>query len=216
VVTLFGDANSGNVHKVAMVLHRAGIPYRRVDVAQSRGEPRRPEYLALNPIGKVPAVRLPDGDVLTESGAILYWFGRDTDLWPAGERARAEVLRWMFFEQYNHEPTLAMIRYLARYVARPDEHAARIAELGPRAAFALAVMERELCARPFIAGAACTLADFALYPYTRWADEAAIDLAPYAAVRAWLARVESEPRFLPLRSEGATEVLTFEQYFARD
>jgi glutathione S-transferase len=106
-----------------------------------------------------------------------------------------------------------MIRYLARYVPNPHEQAVRIAELVPRAAFALDVMERQLRARPFMAGATCTLADIALYPYTRWADEADIDLTPYAAVRAWLARVESEPRFLPLRAEGATQVVTFEQYF---
>jgi glutathione S-transferase len=213
LVTLFGDIESGNVHKVAMVLHRAGVPYRRVDVAQTRGEPRRPEYLALNPIGKVPAARLPDGDVLTESGALLYWFGSGTELWPPGERARAEVLRWMFFEQYSHEPALATMRYLRRSTARGSDQSAPAAELAPRAAWALDVMERQLAGRSFIAADACTLADVALYPYTRWADEAGVDLAPYGAVRAWLARVEAEPRFLSLRAEGAVEVLSFEQYF---
>ena len=203
MVTLFGDLESGNVHKVAMILHRARVTYRRVDVAQSRGEPRRAEYLAINPIGKVPAVCLADGDVLTESGALLYWFGRDTELWPTGERARAEVLRWLFFEQYNHEPTLAGIRYWRRFSPHPEKRSGRIAELAPGAGLALEVMERQLATCPFITGSACTLADLALYPNTRWADEADIDLGPYGAIQAWLARVEEQPRFLPLRTEGA-------------
>jgi glutathione S-transferase len=106
LITLFGDLESGNVHKAQMILRRIGLPFRRVDVAQSRAEPRRPEFLRLNPIGKVPVVLLENGDVLSESGAILYYFAKDTELWPNDTRAQAEVLRWMFFEQYSHEPTL--------------------------------------------------------------------------------------------------------------
>ena len=98
MITLFGDLESGNVHKVQMILRRVGLPFRRVDVAQRGGEPRRPEFLRLNPIGKVPVVLLENGDVLSESGAILYYFAKDTELWPEDTLSQAEVLRWMFFE----------------------------------------------------------------------------------------------------------------------
>ena len=99
MITVFGNLESGNVHKVQMLLHRLAIKFRRVDVAQPRGEPRRPEYLKINPIGKVPAVIFEDGDVLTESGAILYYFAQGTKLWPGDRRAQAEVLRWMFLQK---------------------------------------------------------------------------------------------------------------------
>jgi glutathione S-transferase len=120
MITIFGTLESGNVHKVQMLLHRLEIVFRRVDVAQPRGEPRRAEYLKINPIGKVPSVMLEDGDVLTESGAILYYFAQGSRLWPGDRRAQAEVLRWMFFEQYSHEPALAVMRYLVHFADGPS------------------------------------------------------------------------------------------------
>src|SRR5687768_13482401 len=101
--TLFGDLNSGNVHKAQMILCRVGISYRRIDTAQTRSEPRSREFLNINPMGKVPVVLLEDGSVLSESGAILFFFGNGTSLWPSDIKDQAEVLRWMFFEQYSHE-----------------------------------------------------------------------------------------------------------------
>jgi len=94
MITLFGNLESGNVHKAKMILRRVGLPFRRVDVSQARGEPRRPEFLKLNPIGKVPTILLDDGDILSESGAILYYFAKDTELWPEDIGAQTEVLRW--------------------------------------------------------------------------------------------------------------------------
>ena len=112
MMTLFGNLESGNVHKVQMLLHRLEIPFRRVDVSQPKGEPRRAEYLKINPIGKVPSLMLEDGDIITESGAILFYLAQGSKLWPGDRRAQTEVLRWMFFEQYSHEPALAVMRYL--------------------------------------------------------------------------------------------------------
>ena len=213
MLTLFGDLESGNVHKVQLLLHRLEVPYRRVDVSQSRGDTRRPEFLSLNPIGKVPALMLDDGDVISESGAILYLFGAPTALWPAGDRARAEVLRWMFFEQYSHEPALAVLRYLRRFAGRPAA-ADRLQDLAAAAARALRAMETQLRAQPWIARDCPTLADYALYPYTRWADEAEVDLAPYPAVTRWLEAFESLPRFLPLRTDGAVRAISLAAYAA--
>lgn len=214
MITLFGNLESGNVHKVQAILYRIEVAYRRVDVVQAAGHPRTEKFLALNPMGKVPAVRLDDGDVITESGALLYWFGRGTELWPADERARTEVLRWMCFEQYSHEPALAVMRYLRRFAPPSDDNARRVRELAPRAHQALQVMNARLASSVFVTGDTCTLADMALYPYTHWSDQSGIDLTAYEHVRRWLARVEAEPRFLAAGVEGATEVVSFDDYFA--
>jgi glutathione S-transferase len=215
MITLFGNLESGNVHKVQMLLHRFDIPFRRVDVSQPRGEPRRPEFLKINPIGKVPAVVLEDGDILTESGAILYYFGQGTMLWPGDRRAQAEVLRWMFFEQYSHEPALAVMRYLIHFADGPQRNKQRLEELRPRAESALEAMDRQLKAWKFIAAETVTIADYALYPYTAWAHESGVRLDDYAAIRRWILQIESEPKFLPLMREGAKHVLSFAEYFEK-
>jgi glutathione S-transferase len=213
VLTVFGNLESGNVQKVQMLLHRLEIPYRRVDVSQPRGEPRRPEYLKVNPIGKVPSVMFEDGDVLTESGAILYYFSQGSKLWPGDRRAQAEVLRWMFFEQYSHEPALAVMRYLIHFAEGPAQHRQRLEDLKPRALNALMAMEHQLKMWKFVAAEAVTIADFALYPYTAWAHEAGVELDGFPAIRRWLGQMESEPRFLPLMQDGADETLSFADYF---
>jgi glutathione S-transferase len=213
MLTLFGNLESGNVHKVQMILARRGLPFRRVEVAQVRGEPRRPEFLALNPMGKVPALLLEDGDVMTESGAILYHFAEGTPLWPEGRRAQAEVLRWMFFEQYSHEPALAVLRYLRNYTPEPARHEARLTELRPRAHFALNAMQARLGGASWLAGDGPSIADYALYPYTRMANESGLELEEWPSLSRWLARVEAQPGFLPVYAEGAAETVGFDAYF---
>ena len=214
MLTLFGNLDSGNVHKVQMILARRGLPFRRVDVRQDRGEPRDPRFLALNRMGKVPAVRLDSGDMLSDSGALLFYFAQGTTLWPNDARHQAEVLRWMFFEQYNHEPTLAVIRYLKRFATVPGQYATRIAELLPKAEFALGVLEQRLGQADWVAGIGATIADYALYPYTRMAGEIGIDIARWPAVERWLARVEALPRFVPLYADAAIDVIGFQDYFS--
>jgi glutathione S-transferase len=214
LITLFGNLESGNVHKVQLILRYAGEPYRRVDMSQTRDETRRPEFLDLNPIGKIPAVRLDDGDVLSESNAILFYFARATNLWPEARRDQAEVLRWMFFEQYSHEPAVSVIRYLSRYTDDPRQHTDKIAELRPKAHRALEAMDALLQNRTWVAGDHCSIADYALYPYTRVADEADFDLAGYPSIQNWLSRVEDQPRFLPMQTDGAAETIAFSEYFA--
>ena len=216
MLTLFGNLESGNVHKVQMLLHRLAIAYRRVDVAQPRGEPRQAAYLKINRMGKVPAVKFEDGDVLTESGAILYYFGQGSKLWPGDRRAQAEVLRWMFFEQYSHEPALAVMRYLIHFAEGPDHHKERLEELKPRAIDALRAMEHQLETWKFIAAETITIADISLYPYTAWAEEAGVSLEDYPAIRRWLGQVEAEPGFLPLMRDGAAELLSYANYFEED
>jgi len=213
MLTLFGNLDSGNVHKVQMILHARGIPFRRVDVRQDRGQPRDPRFLALNPMGKVPAVRFENGDVLSDSGALLFHFAEGTGLWPAERRRQAEVLRWMFFEQYSHEPALAVLRYLMRFAPDTAARANRIAELRERSRFVLGVLDERLAAQSWIADDEPTIADLALYPYTRLAGEIGLDPGAWPALSRWLSRVESLPWHLPVYTDAAAEVVAFEDYF---
>ena len=213
MLTLFGNLDSGNVHKAQMILRRSGRPYTRVDVAQPRGEPRDPRYLAINPMGKVPALMDESGAIITESGAILYHFSQGTPLWPDALDERTEVLRWMFFEQYSHEPTLAVIRYLMHYCEPSEAHAARAAALEPGARHALGVMESRLEKCDWIATRTCTIADYALYPYTRMAESIGFHFREFPSVARWLDRVESQPDFLPFGDDGAVRTVGFSDYF---
>lgn len=215
MITLFGTLNSGNVHKVALLLTRLELRYRRVDVAQARGEPTRPEYLAINPMGKVPAVMTSDGDIITESAAILFFFAQGSELWPATTRARTEVVRWLAWEQYSHEPSLAVMRYLLHFSGETQDPdvVRRIRELRPRAERALAVLEDQLSASTWVAGSRCSIADYALYPYTRTTPECGLDLDGLPAVSRWLEMMESEPNHLAMYEDGARSVMAFDDYF---
>lgn len=213
MITLFGTLESGNVHKVQLILRYIQKPYLRVDVNQARGETSRPEFLDINPIGKIPAVLLEDGDTLSESNAMLYYFGHGTELWPEDVRDQSEVLRWLFFEQYSHEPTLSVIRYLKKYTDDPKLHLSQIALLEPKAKRALNTLETRLRNRQWIAADVCTIADYALYPYTRFSPEAGFDLGEYPGILSWLARMEAQPNFLPVNVEGAAKVLSYDEYF---
>jgi glutathione S-transferase len=214
MLTLFGNLESGNVHKVQMILHLVGEPYRRVDVAQTRGEPASTEFRSINPIGKVPAILFDDGDILSESGAILYFFGKETDLWPGERRRQSEVLRWLFFEQYSHEPSLSVIRYL-KHFGTVERAAEKIRDLEPRALHALGVMEQRLEKNDWLACEACTLADYALYPYTRMMDDSGFRPDDFPAVNRWFTRIEDRPNFVAMGQDGARETIAFSDYLSR-
>jgi glutathione S-transferase len=208
MLTLYGNLESGNVHKVRLLLSHLGLAHRRVDVDQRRGEPMSGGFRAVNPIGKVPALGFDDGRVLTESGVILYYLAQGEAYWPAAAWDRAEVLRWMFFEQYSHEPAIAVNRYLIRFAGNPPGEAARIAANAERGAHALAVMDGHLGRHDWLAAGCYTIADMALYPYTEVAGEGGFDLAAYPAVGRWLARVRAQPGHLPMYEESAAGPVT--------
>ena len=166
-------------------------------------------------MGKIPAVMLDDGDVLTESGALLYYFAQDTALWPKDTRTQAEVLRWMFFEQYSHEPAIAVLRYLKRFAAPSEVSAARINELEDKSNSVLDVLDQRLRTTDWVAGSVPTIVDLALFPYTRLSGEVGLDVQKQRqAISAWLDRLESIEEFLPVYSDAATEVIDFERYFS--
>ena len=195
---VYGTSASGNCHKVRMVLDITGTPYawREVDILQAGT--RSPEFLRLNPNGKVPVVVLDDGTALAESNAILWYFGEGTRLLPDDRLGRAQMLQWMFFEQYTHEPAIAVARFICAFLKRSDDP--RLPELTKRGDAAFGVMERHLAAHEYFAGNTLTIADLALFAYTHKAADGGFDLDRYPAVSAWLARCR--------RHRGVTEMPT--------
>jgi glutathione S-transferase len=195
---LYNSPVSGNCYKVRLLLAHLDIPYeqRALDVVDRSN---RAEVLGgLNPALRVPTLVLDDGRPLAESGAILWYLGEGTRFVPEDPFERAQVLQWMFFEQYDHEPAIAVARFWLAYSGRPDEFADRLPERQAAGHRALAAMERHLDGRQFLVGEDFTLADIALYAYTHVAGEGGIDLELYPAVRAWLERVAAEPGHVPI------------------
>jgi glutathione S-transferase len=197
-VLLYDSPVSGNCYKVRLLLAHLGIPVERhsVDV---RDRSNRDELLGdLNPALRVPTLVLDDGRPIGESGAILWFFGESSRFVPEDRYERAQVLQWMFFEQYDHEPAIAVARFWLAYSGRPEAFADRLEERTPAGHRALAAMERHLEGREFFVGDALTLADIALYAYTHVAHEGGFDLSGYPALGRWLERVAAEPGHIPI------------------
>ena len=195
---LYDSPVSGNCYKVRLLLAYLGIPYeRRIMDVMDRSD--RPDVLGgLNPALRVPTLVLDDGRPLAESGAILWYFGEGTPFVPADRYERAQVLQWMFFEQYDHEPAIAVVRFWVAYSGRPEAYADRLEERTAAGYRALSAMERHLEGREFFVGDGLSLADIALYAYTHVADEGGFDLGAYPAVGAWLVRVRAVPGHVPI------------------
>jgi glutathione S-transferase len=197
-VLLYDSPVSGNCYKVRLLLAHLGLHYERrtMDVVDRSN---RPEVLGgLNPSLRVPTLVLDDGRPLAESNAILWYFGDGTRFLPDDAYERAQVLQWMFFEQYDHEPAIAVARFWLSYSGRPDEFADRLPERQAAGRRVLAAMDEHLDGRSYLVGDGFTIADISLYAYTHVAPEGGIELEPHAAVRAWLARVASQPGHVPI------------------
>ena len=196
--TVYGMADSGNCYKVKLALEQLALPYRWVEISTTKGETRTQAFLARNPNGQVPTLELEDGGFLPESGAILHYLAEGTPLLPADRLAHARCLQWMFFEQYSHEPCIAVARAILRYQPPDSPRRAELPKLQERGRKALAVMEQHLKDAPFFAGARYSIADIALYAYTHCAADGGFELSVYPAVNAWLARVKGMPGHVPL------------------
>jgi glutathione S-transferase len=195
-VHLFDYLDSGNGYKVRLLLAQLGIDYGWTELDIDAGATRTPEFLKRNPNGRIPTLELDDGTNLAESNAILWYLAEGTALVPGDRLGRAQALQWLFFEQYSHEPFVATPRYIVKHF--PPGHVRR-AELPERLAkgrAAFAVMDEHLRSRGFFVAERYTIADIALYAYTHVAHEGGHDLAPYANVRAWLARVAAQPGYV--------------------
>ena len=187
---LYGDSKSGNCLKGKWVADLLGVPCEWIETDIMIGGSRTPEFLALNPAGQVPVVVLADGRTLAQSNAIMLHLAEDSRLVPRDAYARAKMHEWLFWEQYSHEPQVAVRRFLLRYLGkREDEIAPTLMVKGEAA---LARMELQLAQTPYLVGHDLTLADIALVAYTRVAREGGFDLSKFPAVKAWVARVESD------------------------
>ena len=188
---LYDSAVSGNCYKVRLLLTKLGIPFERRELSVF-DRSNRPDVLGgLNPALRVPTLVLDDGRALGESNAILWYFGDGTEYVPTDRYERAEVMQWQFFEQYDHEPNIAVARFWALADITPSEADAEAKRKGGERA--LAGMERHLAEREYLVGERFSIADIALYAYTHVAPEGGYSLQPYPAVRQWLARVSSQP-----------------------
>jgi glutathione S-transferase len=189
-VTLYGDRTSGNCLKVRWIADKLGIDYIWSNVDVAAGQTRTQDFLAINPAGQVPCLVRDDGRVLAQSNAILIYLAEGSALIPVDAFDRAKMLEWMFWEQYSHEPYIAVRRFKKQYLGQSEEEIDP--ELTARGRRALGVMEMRLLDRDFFVGDQLSLADIALIAYTRLADEGGFDLSDFPALRAWIGRVELE------------------------
>jgi glutathione S-transferase len=204
---LFDNLDSGNGYKVRLLLAQLGQAYDWTDLDLDAGATHTPEFLKRNPNGRIPTLELEDGTNLAESDAILYYLAEGTAFLPGDRLGRAQVLQWMFFEQYSHEPFVATPRFIVKHLPAGHTRYAELPERLAKGRAALAVMEKHLAARRFFVAELYTIADIALYAYTHVAHEGGHDLAPYPSVRAWLGRVAAQPRYVelaapPQRAQG--------------
>ncbi|HSS69142.1 MAG TPA: glutathione S-transferase family protein [Casimicrobiaceae bacterium] len=196
MLRVYGMSTSGNCHKVRMALEALEQQYEWTEIDTVRGDTRTAQFLAMNPNGKAPVLEIEPGKYLPESNAILFYLAEGTPLLPDDRFARARVLQWLFFEQYSHEPYIAVARFLRKF--HPDPGTQRpLADSKMNGGYrALEVMENALRNAAFFVADRYSIADIALYAYTHVADEGGFDLAKFAAVRAWLARVQQQPGYV--------------------
>jgi glutathione S-transferase len=194
MITIYGDPISGNCLKVKWTAERLGIPFTWIDIDVVKRETRTPGFLAINPAGQVPTVVLEDGRPLAQSNAIILYLAEATELIPADRYDRARMLEWLFWEQYSHEPYVAVVRFRIKFQgkARADLDPGLI--VGAEAA--LRRLEAALAGRAYLVGNTLSLADICLVGYTRFAADGGFRLADYPAVEAWVARLEAE---LPIK-----------------
>ena len=189
MLTIYGDGKSGNCLKVKWTAEKLAIPYRWHELDVLRSETRTPDFLALNPAGQVPLVILPDGRALAQSNAIIVHLAEGSALIPADSYARAKMFEWLFWEQYSHEPYVAVARFQMAYLGKPREELD--AKLVERGRAALQRLEDALEDTTFLVGDQVSLADVSLVAYTRVAHEGGFDLADYPRVVAWIGRLEA-------------------------
>jgi glutathione S-transferase len=198
MMRLYDFLESGNGYKVRLLLAQLGIPFERFEMDLRKGATRTPEFLRKNPNGRIPTVELEDGTCLFESNAILYYFADGTPFFPTDRLERAQVFQWMFFEQYSHEPYIAVARAWLTLFGMDDEKRRQLPQKHKLGYDALGVMERHLVNQTFFVAERYTIADIALYAYTHVAHEGGFDLGQFPNVRAWLGWVRAQPGYIPI------------------
>jgi glutathione S-transferase len=198
MLKVYGDLTSGNCYKVKLLMALLAIDHQWVPVSALAGETRDPAFLAKNPAGRIPLLEIEPDLYLPESNAILWYLADGTTFVPEDRLQRANMLQWMFFEQYSHEPYIAVSRFIIKFQQAEESEADRLAGLKVKGEAALSVMEQHLGGRDFFVGEQPSLADITLYAYTHVAHEGGFDLAPYSAIQGWITRVAALPGYLPM------------------
>jgi glutathione S-transferase len=198
MLKVYGDYRSGNCYKVKLMLHLLGREYQWLPIDILKGETQTAEFLAKNPNGKIPVLELEDGTFLWESNAILNFLADGSEFIPNEPRLRTQMLQWQFFEQYSHEPYVAVARFIQLYQGMPEARREEYEVCHVRGHKAFRVMEQQLQRTPYLVGEQYTLADIALYAYTHVAHEGGFDLSGYPAINGWLARIASHPRHVTM------------------
>jgi len=195
---LYNNPISGNCYKVRLLLAHLGTDYERREVDVIDRSNRKELLGGLNPALRVPTLVLDDGRPLAESNAILWYLGESTPFVPGDRYERSQVLQWLFFEQYEHEPSIAVSRFMLAYSGKPEVFEPRREEMNRAGHRALKAMDGHLDGREYLVGDGLTIADVSLYAYTHVADEGGFELDDYPSLRAWLARVAAMPGHVPI------------------
>ncbi|MGB5324597.1 MAG: glutathione S-transferase family protein [Pseudomonadales bacterium] len=196
MMRIYGDTQSGNCYKAKLLAALLNIDHEWVHVDILAGETRTAEFLQKNPNGKIPLLELSDGRHLSESNAILHYLAAGSDFLPVDKYLHAKVLEWQFFEQYSHEPYIAVARYISKYLGLPAERKAEYLSKQQGGHKALVVMEERLSTTPYLVGEAITIADISLYGYTHVAHEGGFDLSAYPGILSWIERISSRPGYV--------------------
>ncbi|MBN8412546.1 glutathione S-transferase family protein [Halomonas denitrificans] len=201
-MNLYGDTRSGNCYKIKLLASLLDIRMVWIGIDILAGDTREEDFLGRNPNGKIPLLELDDGRFLAESNAILHYLAGGSDWLPQDRFEHAKVLQWQYFEQYSHEPYIAVARFISLYLGLPDERKAEYEAKKEGGYKALKVMERQLEATPYLVGDRPTIADISLYAYTHVAHEGGFSLSTFPGIRAWLERIQALPGYVSLGDEA--------------
>ena len=198
MIKIYGDIYSGNCYKLKLLCSLLSISHEWIAIDILKGETRSEAFLELNPNGQIPVCITDDGELLTESNAILYYLAQGSQFWPTDKLLQTRVLQWQYFEQYTHEPTIAIARFIKRYLGMPedrkDEYETKL-KAGYRA---MSLMEKRLHEADFLVGEQCSIADISLFAYTHVAEEGGFDLSAFDSIQTWIARIQSLPGHLSM------------------
>ncbi|WP_417330588.1 glutathione S-transferase family protein [Halomonas cupida] len=201
-MNLYGDSRSGNCYKIKLLAALLDIRLVWIGIDILAGDTHNDDFLGRNPNGKIPLLELDDGQFLAESNAILNYLAEGTDWLPSDRLARAQVLQWQFFEQYSHEPYIAVARFISLYLGLPEDRRAEYESRKAGGYRALDVMERQLSQSRWLVGDSPTIADISLYAYTHVAHEGGFELENYPAIRTWLTRISRLPGHVPIGDDS--------------
>lgn len=200
-ISIYGDSRSGNCYKLQLLCAEMCIGYDWHEVDILAGDTHTPDFLAMNPNGKIPLLKLPDGRCLAESNAILCYLADGSEFFYGDAFERASVLHWLFFEQYSHEPYIATSRFIIQYLGSPPERQHDLEQKREGGLKALQIMDNRLDQNEFIAGSRYSIADIALFAYTHVSHEGGFPLDDFPAVRAWIEKISDRPNFVPMVSK---------------